>query len=95
MNELNALGYSYPQEPKMIFLTALNSIKLSLITSMKKLGIECAEVTIENVDRVLSSKTRVLFISPEVLNHKNVTQQLLKARSDFVLKTIDECHLGE
>ena len=93
--ELTQLGYSYPSNPKMIFLTALNSIKLSLLTSMKKLGIMCSEITVENVKRVLLSESRVLFVSPEVLNHPRVTEEFLKVRSDFVLKTIDECHLGK
>ena len=93
--ELNKLGYSYPQNPKMIFLTALNSIKISLVTSMKKLGIDCVVITKDNVEDTLSSASRVLFVSPEVLNTQYVTQYFLKARSDFVLKTIDECHLGK
>ena len=93
--ELQDLGYSYPQNPKMIFLTALNSIKISLVTSMKKLGIDCIVVTKENAEEAFSSTSRVLFVSPEVLNSQHVTQQFLKARTDFVLKTIDECHLGK
>ena len=95
MHELNGLGYSYPRNPKIIFLTALDSIKLSLLTSMSKLGLECSDVKIENVVEALDSNSCVLFISPEIVNLPNVTKELIKARSDIVLKTVDQCHLGK
>jgi len=93
MLELNRIGYSFPPNPKVLFLTALNSIKLSLLTSMQDLGIECTEITKDNVEDVLHSSYKVFFISPEVLNFDLVTTQLLKVRADFFLKTVDECHL--
>ena len=95
MQELITLGYSFPANPKVLFLTALNSIKLSLVSSMRSLGLKCSEITRENAQDVLLSSTCVLFISPEVLKTASVTQALLKSRSEFVAKIVDEAHLGK
>ena len=95
MCELNKIGYDFPTNPKVIFITALNSIQLSLVGSTKALGICCAAVTRDNAAVVLGSPISVLFIGPEVLKLRCVTQLLLKSREEFVLKTVDECHLGK
>ena len=93
--ELNKIGYDFPANPKVLFITALNSIQLSLVGSTKALGICCAAVTRDNAAVILGSPISVLFISPEVLKLRCVTQLLLKSREEFVLKTVDECHLGK
>ena len=95
LRELNLLGYSFPPNPRVIFVTALNSIKHSLVSSMNTLGLICSAVSSENVEEILSSSTSVLFISPEVLKLPQVTQVLLKWRSEIVLKVVDEAHLGK
>ena len=94
VKELSKVGYKYPANPKLLFLTALNSLQLSLVNNVKDLGLKCKAVTTENIQRVLDSDTAALFISPEVLKQPTVTQILLKHRSSFVLKVVDECHLG-
>ena len=91
---LNSLGYKYPVNPKLLFVTALNSLKLSLVNSTKALGVDCESVTSENIGELLKSDTLVLYISPEVLKVPAVTKILLQHRSLFVLKVVDECHLG-
>ena len=93
VKELSKVGYKYPENPKLLFLTALNSLQLSLVNNVKDLGLKCEAVTTENIQRVLDSDTAALFISPEVLKQPTVTQILLKHRSSFVLKVVDECHL--
>ena len=92
--ELNKLGYDFPSDPKVLFVTALNSIQLSLLSSMASLGIECAGVTSGNIEEVLKSGVSVLFVGPEVLKLPVVTKTLLKFRLSFVCKIIDEAHLG-
>ena len=95
LKNLNGQGYyMFPSKPKLLFVTALNSLKLSLVNNTKAIGIDCAAVTTENVRNLLESDTSVLFISPEVLKVPAVTQTLLNQRSAFVLKVVDECHLG-
>ena len=94
LKELNKIGYEFTPSPKVLFLTALNSIQISLISSMASLGIRCAGVTSENITEVLNSEASVLFIGPEVIKTGNVTQMLLKFRSSFVCKVVDEAHLG-
>ena len=42
----------------------------------------------------LESDTAVLFISPEVFKIPAVTKNLLDHRTNFVLKVVDEAHLG-
>ena len=91
---LNSLGYKYPENPKILFVTALNSLKLSLVNSTKAIGVACESVTAENITELLKSDNSVLYISPEVLKSAKITQILLEHRSLFVLKVVDECHLG-
>ena len=95
LHELNKLGYDFPPSPKVLFITNLNSIQLSLITTMKKIGINChALKNSENIEELLKSDTSVVFVGPEVLKLPSVTTALLKVRNSFVLKVIDESHLG-
>ena len=94
VKELSKAGYVYPANPKLLFVTALNSLQLSLVNNTRALGLKCEAVTTENIDRVMKSDTALLFISPEVLKQPTVTQILLHYRSSFVLKVVDECHLG-
>ena len=91
---LNSLGYNFPLNPKLLFITALNSLKLSLVNNVKALGIDCEAVTSENLESLLISTTSVLFISPETMKQSDVTQSLLLHRSSFCLKVVDEAHLG-
>ena len=95
LKELNKLGYKFPVDPKAIFVTALNSIKVSLVNNVKNMGIDAVAVTSENIKEIIDSSTSVLFISPEVLKLPAVTQILLQHRSKFVLKVVDEAHLGK
>ena len=95
LNELSSAGYNFPPNPKLLFVTALNSLQLSLINNVKALNISCEAVTCENVQNLLKSRTAVLFISPEVLKQSFVIQTLLLHRSSFVLKVVDEAHLGK
>ena len=92
---LNSFGYSFPSNPKLLFVTALNSLKLSLVNNVKSVGIDCEAVTSENLKELLNSNTSVLFISPEVLKQPGVTQLLILHRNMFVLKVVDEAHLGK
>ena len=94
LKELASAGYNFPTNPKLLFITALNSLQLSLVNNVKALDISCEAVTSENVQTLLKSRTSVLFISPEVLKQSSVIQALLLHRSDFVLKVVDEAHLG-
>ena len=91
---LNNLGYNFPLNPNLLFITALNSLKLSLLNNVKALGIDCEAVTSENLESLLISSTSVLFISPETMKQPDVTKTLLLYRSAFVLKVVDEAHLG-
>ena len=95
LTELNKMGYEFTPRPKVLFLTNLNSIQISLISSMASLGIKCAGVTTENITEVLNSEVSVIFVGPEVLKAGSVTQMLLKFRSSFVCKVVDEAHLGK
>ena len=45
MMQLDRSIYTYPNNPKVLFLTALNSIQLSLIVSLRHLGIACDYIT--------------------------------------------------
>ena len=94
IKELSSSGYNCPLNPKLLFITALNSLQLSLVNNVKALGIDCESVTCDNVQMLLKSDTSVLFVSPEVLKQSSVTKALLLHRSDFVLKVVDEAHLG-
>ena len=92
---LTSYGYKFPKNPKVLFVTALNSLKLSLVNSTKAMGVACEAVTTENILQLLKSDQSVLYISPEVLKSPKITQILLQHRSMFVLKVVDECHLGK
>ena len=95
LDELCKIGYEAPQG-KVLFVTALNSIKLSMVSSVKALGMACEAVTADNyIDVISSPEIKVLFVSPEVLKIPRVTSCLLSNRQAFILKVIDECHLGE
>ena len=95
LEELAKLGYEVPTG-KAIFITALNSIKLSMVSSVKQLGLNCEAVTVTNyMDVINSPSVKIIFVSPEVLKIPQVSACLLKNRHAFVLKIIDECHLGE
>ena len=94
LQKLSCMGYNFPPNPKVLFVTALNALQLSLINNAKGLGIDCEAVVSDNVEELLNSNTSVLFISPEVLKLPKVTQTLLLKRSSIVLKVVDECHLG-
>ena len=94
LKKLHTRGFPYPECPKILYLTPLNSLQLSLVHNVTTLGIDCKVVTPENVKELLSSSTQVLFISPETLKMKSVSQELLKCRRAFVLKVVDEAHLG-
>ena len=95
LRSLNKLGYKFPSQPKVLFVTALNSLKLSLVNNVKSLGLDAEAVTSENLQDLLSSDTSTLFISPEVFKLPAVTKILLQHRSAFVLKCVDEAHLGK
>ena len=94
LKQLRSMGYKFPRNPRTLFVTQLNSIKLSLHNNVQSLGISCESVSNDNVKTLMESDTSVLFISPEVLKSQEVTKSLLKHRSDFVLKVVDEAHLG-
>ena len=95
IKHLNTLGYKFPSKPKLLFLTALNSLQLSLMNNTKALGILCEAINSENIKSLIDSNVSVLFVSPEILKLHDVTQTLLSHRSTFVLKVVDECHLGK
>ena len=93
VQELNKLGYGL-SSGKVLFVTPLNSIQMSMRSSLEVLGIECAAVTSENYEKVLASEVSVIFISPEMMKMGCISKCLLSHRKDFLLKVIDECHLG-
>ena len=95
LNALKKFGYSTINNPKILFVTALNSLQLSLLNNVRKIGINCLALSSTNIKSALASPTPVLFISPEVLKVKTVTQSLLSNGSKFVLKVVDEAHLGK
>ena len=93
-DELNAMGYSkFPKNSRVLFLTALNSIQLSLLSGTENLGIKCDAVNSSNIEKVLQSDASVIFIGPEILQLPKVTRALLKWKKSFVLKVVDEVHL--
>ena len=94
LDELNRMGYNV-MSGKVLFVTALNSIKLSMSNSMKALGIDSEAVSVQNISEVLKSPTQVLFISPETMKVPEVTKCMLMHRKEFILKVIDEAHLGK
>ena len=93
-NELNILGYEkIPANRKVLFVTALNSLQMSMLSSTRAMGISCESVTSKNIDEVIKSDVSILFIGPEVLHIPAVTNSLLKCRDKFILKVVDEVHL--
>ena len=94
IKQLNRVGYKFPPKPKVLFVTALNALQLSLLNNVKTLGISCGAVTSTNIKSLINSDDSVLFISPEILKLPDVTKTLLQYRTYFVLKVVDECHLG-
>ena len=93
LDELIKLGYNI-SSGKVLFVTALNSIQMSLVASMKSLGLECEALSVQNFAEVLASDVRGIFVSPEVMKLPRVSSCLLEHRQSFVLKVIDEAHLG-
>ena len=66
-----------------------------MITNAKELGIRCAAITAGvNIDEVMKSEADVLFIGPEILKLPVMTKSLLRYRSKFICKVVDEAHLG-
>ena len=95
LKELSGLDCDVPADPKILFVTALNSLQLSLLSNAKALGIQCDAISSSNIKKLLTSKIPILFVSPEVLKQSVVTSALLQYRASFVLKVIDEAHLGK
>ena len=93
LDELIKLGHNI-SSGKVLFVTALNSIQMSLVASMKSLGLQCEAVSVQNYAEVLASDVRVIFISPEVMKLPRISSCLLDHRQSFTLKVIDEAHLG-
>ena len=89
---MNKLGYEF-SSGKVLFVTALNSIQMSMVTSVKSLGLECEAVTVDNYAEVLASDVKVLFVSPEVMKLPRISSCLLAHRASIILKVIDEAHL--
>ena len=89
------IPYTLPETPRVLFVTALNSIQHSLVESTSKLGIRCAAVKTDNIQVVMKSGIPVLFVGPEVLKMEKVVETLLVYRTDFMCKVIDEAHLGK
>ena len=82
--ELISLGYDL-KLGKVLFLTALNSIKMSMISSVRMLGLKCEAVTLDNFAAVIASEdVKILFISPEVMKVPYVSSCLLIHRQSFV-----------
>ena len=94
LRKLNHLGNrNLPVNGKVLFLTALNSIQMSMIASTRALNIACESVTSTNVDELVMSNVSILFVGPEVLQKPSVKSALLRERRRFVLKVVDEVHL--
>ena len=93
VDELIKLGYEL-SPGRVLFITALNSIKLSMLSSLKDFGIECSALTSDNFEEVLASEVKVIFVSPECMKQPRITRCLLSHRKEFLLKIIDEAHLG-
>ena len=94
LKELNKLSYSFPEDPKVLFVTALNSIQSSLVSNLTDMGIQCGVITRSNAEQLLSSHVSVLFVGPEVMRNSTVIQTLMLHRTSFVCKIVDEAHLG-
>ena len=94
LSQLSDMGYNVPKFSRVLFVTAMNSIQLSLEASILKLGVTCASATRDNIDQILDAKVSIILVGPEVLKHANVSKSLLKHRDTFCIKVIDEAHLG-
>ena len=94
LRELTTFGYSIVENPQVLFVTALNSLQLSLLNNIRNIGVLCKAANKSNIQTLLDSHITIILISPEVLKIPSVTQILLKHRSKFVLKVVDEAHLG-
>ena len=93
---LSNMGYNYPKNPKVLFITALNSIQSSLRSSLKNLGLKCGIITKSSAESLIPcSDVGVLFIGPEVMQIPTVIKALVDQRASFVCKVIDEAHLGK
>ena len=93
--KLREIGYNFQEKPRVLFVTALNSIQRSLVTSASALGISSVVITSENIAEVMDADVPVLFVGPEVLKKASVSEVLLNHRTEFICKVIDEAHLGE
>ena len=61
LDELNNMGYGF-SPGRVLFVTNLNSIQMSMVSSMEDLGVQCQAVTTQNCVEVLDSEVKVLFI---------------------------------
>ena len=94
LRELHGLGHvDLKVDGKVLFLTALNSIKMSMLSSASYMNIRCESVTENNVEELMRSDISVLFIGPEVMKSPKVSKAMMKWRHKFVLKVVDEVHL--
>ena len=89
LDELVSAGHNV-KSGKVLFVTCLNSIQMSMVSTVKLLGLDCEAVTVDNYAEV-----NILFIGPEILKLPRVTRSLLAHREAFALKVIDEAHLGK
>ena len=94
LKKLNEYGHKFPASPKVLFVTALNSLQLSLLNNTKSIGLSGEILTCQNASELLKTDISVLFVSAETLKLPNVTRLLLENRHSFVLKVVDEAHLG-
>ena len=62
VEELNKLGGYRLPHGKVLFVTALNSIQLSMLNSMRLMGIKSAALTTANCEEVLDTDVDVIFI---------------------------------
>ena len=72
-------GLNFPTCPRILYLTPLNSLQLSLVNNVTAHGIECNAVNAENVSILLESSTPVLFIIPETLKKKFSYSSIVKS----------------
>ena len=61
LDELIIMGYEF-SPGRVLFVTNLISIQMSMVGSMKDLGVQCQAVTTQNYVEVLDSDIKVLFI---------------------------------
>ena len=77
LKQLNLMGYKFPDAPKVLFITPLNSLQPSLMNNTKALGLSCEVLTSRNANALLLSEVPVIFVSPEVMKLPLVTNLLL------------------